>query len=194
MSISKVVKEHCIKLSAWQTENLMQFGLARGRLVGSPEQGCAEQAGQGADCAGARRTMTTLPGGREEGDRGGGEHAARQARPGQARGRRKPMIAPIGCRAGAVEEGEDAGLPRRRSKWRAPSRTKEKEGRKAIEACQQRPADPGGRVADHGDGVRHRAGVTWPSATALRNCGSVIQWKRSTASPCISGTITKPPP
>jgi hypothetical protein len=37
-------------------------------------------------------------------------------------------------------------------------------------------------------------GVICPSATALRNWGLVIQWYVWTASACISGMITNPPP
>ena len=37
-------------------------------------------------------------------------------------------------------------------------------------------------------------GVSCPNATALRNSPSVIQRWRSTASSCISGMATKPPP
>jgi hypothetical protein len=58
----------------------------------------------------------------------------------------------------------------------------------------QEPTSDPGRVADDGYGLTTGPGVTWPRATALRNCDLVIQWYVVTASCCINGTITNPPP
>jgi hypothetical protein len=68
------------------------------------------------------------------------------------------------------------GRPRSRSKRRALSSTKLNDG---VEG-HRRGQDPAGQarrsVADDRDGLHHRAGATWPCATALRNWAAGIQW------------------
>jgi hypothetical protein len=68
------------------------------------------------------------------------------------------------------------------------------DGRKATAAASSPPSEAGRRVADDADRLHHRPGVSCPKATALRNSAWVIQPYASTASACMSGMITKPPP
>ena len=69
---------------------------------------------------------------------------------------------------------------------------KENDGAKATTEASS-PPQPAGRVADDGHRLDDRPRCDLPSATALRNClGHPVVVR--TASPCISGTITNPPP
>ena len=55
-------------------------------------------------------------------------------------------------------------------------------------------ADPAGRIADRRDGGDHRAGGDLAEGDGVQELGVGHPVVTSTASSCISGTITKPPP
>ena len=95
--------------------------------------------------------------------------------------RRRGTRAPSGSRAA----GRSA---------RPPSAIARNEGANAIAAASSAPPIPAAAQPTSATVCVTGPGVSWPKATAFRNSVSVIQPWRSTASSCISGMITKPPP
>ena len=59
---------------------------------------------------------------------------------------------------------------------------------------EQRAADPPARVADRGDRVDDGAGRDLPERDGAEELGGGHPVVAPTASACISGTMTKPPP
>ena len=99
--------------------------------------------------------------------------------------------------AGPAPSRNARGPGRSRRLFKAPpGEQDESERRGKCDPRGQQPAgEPVRRVARPPRSVATTGpGVIWPSATALRNWALVIQWLTCTASPCISGMITKPPP
>src|SRR5215472_12759310 len=104
-----------------------------------------------------------------------------------------PKIAPI---AAGPEPSRNAWGPwfvRIALKCRAPPRMKANDGVNATTEASRPPGRPAAAYPTTATVCTTGPGVTWPSATALRNCALVIQC-RPTASACMSGMMTKPPP
>jgi hypothetical protein len=95
---------------------------------------------------------------------------------------------------GAVEERARAAVVAQAAEALPPSAIARNEGANAIPAASSAPPSPAAAQPTSATVWVTGPGVSCPNATAFRNSASVIQPWRSTASSCISGMITKPPP
>jgi hypothetical protein len=89
-------------------------------------------------------------------------------------GTAEPMIAPNCRRAGSVEEGRDSRVAPELIEVPGAEQDEGERGQEGDEGREQRAADSGCRVAHDCDRVSHRPRRHRPSATAFRNCGSLL--------------------
>ena len=150
--------------------------------------------------------------GAEPGQRGADEHPERPATQQQARaaaasttschgsssdaasGTAAPRIAPTAAGPAPSRNARAARFPRSRSKRPPPSPTTRNDGAKATAEASSAPAGPAAAQPTTATVCTTGPGVSWPKATASTNSARLIQPYASTASDCINGMITKPPP
>ena len=87
-----------------------------------------------------------------------------------------PRIAPIAAGPAPSRNARALAFSRRRRKRSPPSRMNENEGVNATTAARMPPPRPCAAYPTAAIVATTGPGVTWPSATALRNSALVIQW------------------
>ena len=109
-------------------------------------------------------------------------------------GMAEPAIAPITAAPAPVRKAWTRVSARNRSKWGAPAMMKQNDGANATSAAKQATPETPGGVANDGHGLDDRSWGDLAESHSVEELGAGHPVVGHTASCCMSGTITKPPP